>query len=130
MLTVSEKKLTDSRKRDKSLANNRKSHHPIETLGEVTVRKMFDNTTQASLFYCLINQSEFADASISRGRGEQNGVIIAGVPFLLSPIPSSFLPTSLFPFLRSTPPPPPPLTPIKREKASISIDLHHSKTHA
>ena len=26
------KKLTDSRKRGKSLADNRKSHHPIETL--------------------------------------------------------------------------------------------------
>ena len=26
------KKLTDSRKRAKSLADNRKSHHPIETL--------------------------------------------------------------------------------------------------
>ena len=42
------KKLTDSRIRDKILANNRKSHHPIETLGEVIVRKMFDNTTQAN----------------------------------------------------------------------------------
>ena len=32
MLTVTEKKLTDSRKRAKILAVNRKSHHPIETL--------------------------------------------------------------------------------------------------
>ena len=30
-----------------------------------------------SLFYCLINQSEFAVASVRRG--EQNGFIIAGV---------------------------------------------------
>ena len=43
-----------------------------------------------SLFYCLINQSEFAIASVRRG--EQNGVIIAGVPFLHSPIPSPFFP--------------------------------------
>ena len=58
---------------------------------------MFDNTTQANwnrhfgLLNKLVllsdyNQSEFADASLRRG--EQNGVIIAGVPFLLSPIPS------------------------------------------
>ena len=32
LLTVTEKKLTDSRKRYKILADNRKSHHPIETL--------------------------------------------------------------------------------------------------
>ena len=32
MLTVTEKKLTDSRKRAKILADNCKSHHPIETL--------------------------------------------------------------------------------------------------
>ena len=32
MLTVTEKKLIDSRKRAKILADNRKSHHPIETL--------------------------------------------------------------------------------------------------
>ena len=31
-LTVTEKKLIDSRKRAKILADNRKSHHPIETL--------------------------------------------------------------------------------------------------
>ena len=31
MLTVTEKKLTDSRKRAQILADNRKSHHPIET---------------------------------------------------------------------------------------------------
>ena len=52
--------------------------------GEVIVRKMFDNTTQAeiaslacwtSLFYFLINQSEFASASVRRG--EQSGVITA-----------------------------------------------------
>ena len=35
-----------------------------------------------SLFCCLINQSEFAVASVCRG--EQNGVIIVGVHFLLS----------------------------------------------
>ena len=58
-----------------------------------------------SLFYCLINQSEFAIASVRRG--EQNGVIIAGVPFLLSPIPSHFFPPSFFSFLH--PPPPRPL---------------------
>ena len=34
MLTLTEKKLTDSRKRAKVLADNRKSHHPIETLLE------------------------------------------------------------------------------------------------
>ena len=43
--------------------------------GEVIERKMFDNMTQpeiaslvcwTSLFYCLINQSEFADASVRR----------------------------------------------------------------
>ena len=49
-----------------------------------------------SLFYCLINQSEFAVAIVRRG--EQNGVIVAGVPFLLSPIPSPFLPPSFFSF--------------------------------
>ena len=32
MLTVTEKKLADSRKRAKILADNRKCHHPIETL--------------------------------------------------------------------------------------------------
>ena len=32
MLTVTEQKLTDSRKRVKILADNRKSHHPIESL--------------------------------------------------------------------------------------------------
>ena len=32
LLTVTEKKLTDSRKRVKILADNRKSHHRIETL--------------------------------------------------------------------------------------------------
>ena len=32
LLTVTEKKLPDSRKRAKILADNRKSHHPIETL--------------------------------------------------------------------------------------------------
>jgi len=32
LLTVTEKKLTDSRKRAKILADNRKSHHPIKTL--------------------------------------------------------------------------------------------------
>ena len=32
LTTVTEKKLTDSRKRAKILADNRKSHHPIETL--------------------------------------------------------------------------------------------------
>ena len=31
------KKLTDSRKRAKILADNRKSHHPIETLGKCWV---------------------------------------------------------------------------------------------
>ena len=29
------KKLTDSRKRAKTLADNRKRHHPIETLGQI-----------------------------------------------------------------------------------------------
>ena len=33
-----------------------------------------------SLFYCLINKSEFAVTTVRRG--EQNGVIFAGVPFL------------------------------------------------
>ena len=32
LLTVTEKKLTDSRKRARTLADNRKSHQPIETL--------------------------------------------------------------------------------------------------
>ena len=32
LLTVTEKKLTDSRKRAKILADNCKSHHPIDTL--------------------------------------------------------------------------------------------------
>ena len=32
LLTVTEKKITDSRKRTKIFADNRKSHHPIETL--------------------------------------------------------------------------------------------------
>ena len=32
MLTITEKKLADSRKRAKILADNRKCHHPIETL--------------------------------------------------------------------------------------------------
>ena len=75
-------------------------------------RKMFDNTTQANRNrqfgvlnkLVLINQSEFAVASVRRG--EQNGVIIAGVPFLLSPIPSPFFPPSFFSFL-----PPPSLPP-------------------
>ena len=34
LLTVTEKKLTDSRKRDKLLADNRISHHPIKTLAK------------------------------------------------------------------------------------------------
>ena len=52
-----------------------------------------------SLFYCLINQSEFADASVRSGK--QNGVIIAGIPFLLSQqIPSPFfLPPSFLSYL-------------------------------
>ena len=44
--------------------------------GEVIVRKMFDNSTQANLksqFGVLNNQSEFAVATVRRG--EQNGVI-------------------------------------------------------
>ena len=77
--------------------------------GEVIVRKMFDNSTQANLksqFGVLNNQSEFAVATVRRG--EQNGVIIAGVPFLLSPIPSLFfLPPSFLSYL-----PPSLLTPI------------------
>ena len=35
------KKLTDSRKRDKILADNRKSHHPIETLAKDKGYKYF-----------------------------------------------------------------------------------------
>ena len=35
LLTVTEKKLADSRKRAKILADNRKCHHPIETLYSV-----------------------------------------------------------------------------------------------
>ena len=90
----------------------------LNSNGEVIVRKMFDNTTQANwnrhfgLLNKLVllsdyNQSEFADASLRRG--EQNGVIIAGVPFLLSLIPSLFFPPAFFSFL---PPSPPLLTPI------------------
>ena len=63
-----------------------------------------------SLFYCLINQSEFEDASVCRG--EQNGVLIAGVPFLLSPIPFPFF-SYLLLFFLTLPhprPSPPPLT--------------------
>ena len=62
-----------------------------------------------SLFYCLINQSQFADAGVCRG--EQNGVLIAGVPFLLSPIPFPFFSYLLLFFLtlpHPRPPPPPP----------------------
>ena len=33
LLTVTDKKKTDSRKRAKTSADNRTSHHPIETLG-------------------------------------------------------------------------------------------------
>ena len=61
-----------------------------------------------TLSYCLINQSEFADAGVRRG--EQNRFIIAGVPFLPSPIPSPFFPPSFFSFLPSQPPPLTPAT--------------------
>ena len=81
--------------------------------GEVNIQKLFDNTMQANwnrqfgLLNKLVllsdcNQSEFVDASVSRG--EQTGIIIAGVPFLLSPIPCPFFPTSFFSFLPSPPP--------------------------
>ena len=54
-------------------------------------------------------------------RGEQNGVIIAGVPFLLSPIPSPFFhPPSFI----SYPPPPPPST---RSKFQRELKWGHSK---
>ena len=36
LLTVTEKKLTDSRKRAKILVDIRKRHHPIETLASYT----------------------------------------------------------------------------------------------
>ena len=80
-----------------------------------TPRRLIESSSLVcwtSLFYCLINQSEFADASVCRG--EQNGVLIAGVPFLLSPIPFPFffLPPSFLSYPPSPPPlPPPPLTP-------------------
>ena len=74
--------------------------------GQVIVRKCLTTRRRlteiaslvysTSLFYRLINQSEFAVASVRRG--EQNGVIIAGVPFLLSPIPSPLFPPSFFSF--------------------------------
>ena len=75
---------------------------------------MFDNTTQANwkrqfsvlnklvLLSELTMQSEFSVASVRRG--EQNGVIIAGVPFLLSPIPSPCFRPSFFSFLPPNPP--------------------------
>ena len=40
LLTVTEKKLTDSRKRAKILADNRKSDHPIETLSDGHARRL------------------------------------------------------------------------------------------
>ena len=80
--------------------------------GEVIIQKLFDNTMQANWncqFGLLIklvllsdcNQSEFVDTSVSRG--EQTGIIIAGVPFLLSPIPCPFF---LPPSFLSYPPSP------------------------
>ena len=98
---------------------------------EVIIQKLFDNTMQANwnrqfgLLNKLVllsdcNQSEFADTSVSRG--EQTGIIIAGVPFLLSPIPCPFFPTSFFSFLPS----PPPLTPATRAiHLQILISLGH-----
>ena len=57
-----------------------------------------------SLFFCLIATNQnLRDTSVSRG--EQTGIIIAGVPFLLSPIPCPFFPTSFFSFLPSPTPP-------------------------
>ena len=98
---------------------------------EVIIRKMFDNMMQAnwnrqfgllnkSVLLSDCNQSEFADASVSRG--EQTGIIITGVPFLLSPIPGPFFPTSFFSFLPS----PPPLTPAMQAiHLQILISLGH-----
>ena len=62
-----------------------------------------------SLFYRLINQSEFADTSVHRG--EQNGFIIEGVERSLPSRsnPLSFFSSLLLFFL--TLPPTPPLTP-------------------
>ena len=53
MLTVTEKKLTGSLKRAKILADNRKSHHPIETLLTWLTVKNADNTNRkkASKYY-------------------------------------------------------------------------------
>ena len=100
--------------------------------GEVIIRKMFDNKMRANwnrqfgLLNKLVplsdcNQSGFADASVSRG--EQTGIIIAGVPFLLSPIPCPFFPTPFFSFLPS---PPPPLMPATQAiHLQILISLGH-----
>ena len=50
------KKLTDTRKRAKILADNRKSHHPIETLYSLNNLKIRDSARLSRALFCDVVQ--------------------------------------------------------------------------
>ena len=59
MLTVTEKKLTESRKNAKILADNRKSHHPIETLCVVVRSRGADRVRTLSVDHSNFTRIDF-----------------------------------------------------------------------